>query len=80
MHLIGSGRTIGTRVYRNGRDFISGVEGLPDVVLAGPYAHERAKADADGAARKEYPHECGPATCGDRKVFAERPARETDPD
>lgn len=72
-------RTIGTRVYWNGQEYISEVEGLEDVVFVGSDAEERAKANADDHARMQYPHDCGPATCGNWQQFADR-ARETPSD
>lgn len=67
-----NGRVIGTRAYWNGQEYTSEVEGLPDVVFRGPDAEERAKADADWAANRQFPHDCGPVTCGQWQAFAQR--------
>jgi len=65
-------RVIGTRVYWNGLEYVSEVEGLPDVIFRGPDAYMRAKENADAATLTQYPHECSVSTCGEWQAFVSR--------
>jgi hypothetical protein len=63
-HRLESGQPIRTRAYWNGAQFVSDVEGLPNVYFDGPSV-DVAKEDADSAALRQYPHDCAVQGCAD---------------